>query len=177
MLRKTQILSWLVVLLLVLNAVTIGTIIYHQYQERRAAKELRITTAAGGQVLNGRFCRQVLGYSTDQMDEFREVNQAFRPTAMALTWQIDSLKEEMYTQLEQPSPDTTVLNALSLSIGELHGRLKYETYRFYIRMKSMSTEEQQEKLATAFRPLFKKEGLAAPGIHQQGPGWKRNQQE
>ena len=30
MLRKTQILTWLVVLLLVLNAVTIGTIIYHQ---------------------------------------------------------------------------------------------------------------------------------------------------
>ena len=67
MLRRNQILTWLVVLLLVLNAVTIGTIVYHQYQERKQARELRINTAAGGQALNGRFCRQVLGFNTEQM--------------------------------------------------------------------------------------------------------------
>ena len=37
MMRKTQILTWAVVLLLVTNAVTIGTIFYHNYRKAKKA--------------------------------------------------------------------------------------------------------------------------------------------
>lgn len=175
MLHNIKILRWLVLLLLVLNAATIGTIIYHQYQEKRAAKDIIINTPSGSNLLNGRFFRQELGFDTEQMDVFREANQQFRPATMEITWRIDSLKELMYKGLQEKVADTVRLNQLSAEIGVLHGRLKYETYRFYFRIKSVSNATQQEKLAAAFRPLFKNEGVTAPGPYRKGPAWKGNQ--
>jgi Spy/CpxP family protein refolding chaperone len=175
MLRNIKILRWLIFLLLLMNMVTIGTIVYHQYQEKKMAGDIRISTPSGTNLLNGRYCRQELGFTAEQMDEFRSINQQFRPATMELTWRIDSLKEEMYDQLTGPAADTASLNRLSAEIGELHGRLKYETYRFYIQLKEISNKDQQVKLANAFKPLFKNETVSAPGLHRQGPGWKRNQ--
>jgi hypothetical protein len=175
MLHNIKILRWLIFLLLLVNAVTIGTIVYHQYQEKKQARAIRISAPSGTNLINGRYCKQELGYTTEQMDEFRDINQQFRPATMELTWRIDSLKEEMYNQLTGPATDTTRLKQLSTDIGNLHGQLKYETYRFYIRLKEISTKDQQEKLAAAFKPLFKNETVTAPGLHRQGPGWKSNQ--
>lgn len=175
MLHNIKILRWLIFLLLLVNAVTIGTIVYHQYQEKRMARDIRISTPSGTNLLNGRYCRQELGFTTEQMDDFRDINQQFRPATMELTWRIDSLKEEMYNQLTGPATDTARLNQLSVEIGDLHGQLKYETYRFYIQLKEISNKDQQGKLAEAFKPLFKNESVTVPGLHRQGPGWKRNQ--
>ncbi|HOZ69482.1 MAG TPA: hypothetical protein PLU11_14280 [Chitinophagaceae bacterium] len=175
MLRKTQILTWLVVLLLVLNAVTIGTIIYHQRQEKKAISDISIGGYAGTNPLNGRFFRQEMGFNTQQMDVFRELNQAFRPASMEITFLIDSLKEVMYNQLTQAKSDSLQLQQLSEEIGALHSQLKKETVLFYIRLKEICTPDQQKQLAEVFKPLFITEHLTDHGNYRNGPGWKRKQ--
>lgn len=175
MLRKTQILTWMVVLLVVLNAVTIGTIIYHQRQEKNGAADLSIGTYGGANPLNGRFFRQEMGFNTRQMEAFRELNQAFRPASMEITFRIDSLKEEMYNQLTGGKADSLVLQKLAAEIGLLHGQLKIETVRFYIRLNALCDSQQQERLAAVFKPLFISEKLMDHGNYRNGPGWKRNQ--
>jgi hypothetical protein len=170
MLRKTQILTWLVVLLLVLNAVTIGTIIYHQRQEKKPASELSI----GTNPLNGRFFRQEMGFNAQQMEEFRELNQTFRPVSMEITFRIDSLKEEIYNKLTSGKTDSLQLQRLSDEIGTLHGQLKKETTRFYIRLSELCNSIQKVKLAEVFKPLFISEKLTDHRNYQNGPGWKRN---
>ena len=127
MLRKTQLLTWLVVLLLVLNAVTIGTIIYHQRQEKKGASDISIGSTAGTNPLNGRFFRQEMGFNSQQMEVFRELNQSFRPASMEITFRIDSLKGLMYNQLTQAKSDSLQLHQLSDEIGALHSQLKKET--------------------------------------------------
>ncbi|MBL7743680.1 MAG: hypothetical protein JNN00_09440, partial [Chitinophagaceae bacterium] len=117
--RKTQILTWLIVLLVVMNAVTIGTIIYHNYQEDQARDNIAINSGEGGNMLNGRFLKQTLGFNDEQMDAFRKANQQFRPFAMDVTNQIDSLKTAMFTELQKTEPDTLQLNAMSEQIGRL----------------------------------------------------------
>ncbi len=175
MLRKTQLLTWLVVLLLVLNAVTIGTIIYHQRQEKKAASELSIGTNGGTNPLNGRFFRQEMGFNSQQMDVFRELNQSFRPASMEITFRIDSLKEVMYNQLVQVKSDSVQLQQLSDEIGVLHSQLKKETVHFYIRLKEICNPDQQQQLAEVFKPLFISENLMDHGNYRNGPGWKRKQ--
>lgn len=175
MLRKTQILTWLVVLLLVLNAVTIGTIIYHQRQERKEVSALSIGTYGGTNTLNGRFFRQEMGFNAQQMEHFREMNQTFRPVSMEITFRIDSLKEEIYNNLTGGKTDSLQLDRLSDEIGTLHGQLKKETNRFYIRLSELCNSTQQEKLAEVFKPLFISEKLTDHRNYQKGPGWKRNQ--
>jgi hypothetical protein len=175
MLRKTQILTWLVVLLLVLNAVTIGAIIYHQRQEQKNVSSVTIDGYAGVNPLNGRFFRQELGFNNQQMETFRELNQRFRPITMEITFRIDSLKEEIYNLLTGGKADSLQLQKLSEEIGQLHGRLKNETVRFYVRLNALCDSQQKEKLAAVFKPLFISEKLVNHGNNRNGPGWKRNQ--
>ena len=175
MLSKTQILTWLVVLLLVLNAVTIGTIIYHQRQEKENESAIRIDGYAGINPLNGRFFRQELGFDSQQMDSFRELNQSFRPASMEIMFRIDSLKEDIYTRLTIGKTDSLQLQKSADEIGVLHGQLKKETIRFYIRLRELCNAEQQGKLAEVFKPLFISEKLTDHGNYRNGPGWKRNQ--
>jgi hypothetical protein len=171
--NKNQILTWGVVLLVIMNAVTIGTILYHNYKESQSTENIVITTGSEVNMLNGRFFRQTLGFTNQQMEAFRNVNQAFRPYAMDLTAEVDSLKSEMFNELQQASPDTLRLNSMSKQIGELHGQLKYETFHFYLNIKKICTPAQNAELEKAFLPLFKTENITTP--HQpRRRGWNTN---
>lgn len=172
--RKNQILTWAVVLLIIMNVVTIGTILYHNYSENQNNDNIGINTGSGVNMLNGRFFRQTLGFNEQQMDTFREINRSFRPSVMDLTFEIDSLKNGMFTELQKPAPDTLKLNSMSEQIGERHGRLKYETYKFYLSIKMVCTSEQTAELVKAFQPLFKSEGITTPPNHQRRRGPNRN---
>ncbi|HMT73006.1 MAG TPA: hypothetical protein PKA77_02995 [Chitinophagaceae bacterium] len=162
MMRKTQILTWAVVFLAVTNAVTIGTILYHNYQESQEKTNVAINSADGSNMINGRYLRQTLGFDAEQIASFREINQQFRPAVYDLTILIDSLKTNMFSEMQKSSPDTVLLRKLSASIGEMHGQLKYETYNFFLRLKNICTPEQAKELEKTFQPLFKTEGITHP---------------
>lgn len=171
--NRNQLLTWAVVLLVITNVVTVGTILYHNNQKSRATDNIAINTGAGVNMLNGQFFRQTLGFNEAQMNSFRDVNQVFRPAAMDLTYRIDSLKNEMFTILQNTTPDTARLNTMSKQIGELHGQLKYETYHFYLNIKKICSPAQSLELEKAFQPLFKNENITAPNGHRRR-GWNRN---
>ena len=175
MIRKTQILTWAVILLAILNAVTIGTILYHNYQENRKKDEIVINNNYGGNMINGRFLRQSLGFDGEQMSAFRDVNQVFRPAVLNLTISIDSLKTKMFTELQQAVQDTTVLNEMANQIGVLHGQLKYETYKFFISLKKVCKEDQVKELEKAFQPLFKSEEITTPPFQHRNRGLNKKQ--
>ena len=83
------------VLLVVMNISTIASVIYHNYQEQKLVEESIIID---GQNINGRFVRDKLGFDNEQLDAFREANHGFRPIARQVIFQIDSLKEQMFTE-------------------------------------------------------------------------------
>lgn len=174
---KTQLLIWGVVLLVILNAATIGAIVYHNYEEKRSERmDVLLPGPGGGNPLNGRFLKQELGFSQGQLSQFRELNQDFRPLAMDITLGIDSLKELMYDQMQAEHPDTNLVQQTADQIGKLHSNLKMETFRFYQQLRNICTKEQAGKLAAVFRPLFINEQT---GPHQgprfQGAGFRHQQ--
>lgn len=174
MIRKNKILTWAVILLVLLNAATIGTIIIQNYRSKQTTENIGINTGSGVNMLNGRFFREMLGFNEEQMASFRNINQAFRPYAMDLTYEVDSLKNEMFIELQNAVPDTIRLNSMSIKIGELHGKLKYKTYHFYLSIKKICSPVQSTALEKAFQPLFKKEEFTTSPNHQQRKGWNRN---
>ena len=159
MISKTKILIWLVVVLLLMNITTIGTIIYKNNQNEKDKNTIGIKSSTDINLFNGRYFRQTLGFNETQMSAFRNINQEFRPNALEITIQIDSIKNEMFTVLKETNPDTNQLNRLSNQIGDLHGLLKYETYRFYLSLKTICTAQQQSELEKSFRPLFTNETI------------------
>jgi len=165
--NKTKLLIWSVVLLVILNLTTIGTILYHNYREKADNKTIVLNTE-GNNMLNGRFFRQTLGFNEAQMDVFRNANREFRPKANGIILQIDSLKNEMFTELKKTKSDTVKLNALSHETGNLHAELKQETNRFYLKIKTVCTPQQLEQLQTTFTPLFRNAACDGKGMGGQG---------
>jgi Spy/CpxP family protein refolding chaperone len=169
---KLKWMIWAIVVLFLMNAATLGTILYHNYKQVTPTD--RITSAApyAGNALNGRFFRQTLGFTNGQMDGFRNANEKFRPQTAALTLSIDSLKAEMFKEMGKANPDTLRLNALSNEIGNLHSELKRETYQFFLKIRTVCTEEQASQLEKVFEPLFVNENISTgPRGHQRG--WNR----
>jgi len=167
--NKTKLLTWAVVLLVVLNLTTIATILYHNYKES-AEKETIVLGNESNDRLNGRFFRQTLGFNNKQMETFRDANREFRPNANTIIFQIDSLKSEMFTELEKTHSDSLRLNNLSRETGNLHAELKIETNRFYLKIKSVCTPEQLKKLQITFTPLFRNVPCDGKGMGGQGKG-------
>ncbi|MEI6752229.1 MAG: hypothetical protein WCK78_03585 [Paludibacter sp.] len=178
--NKTKLLIMAVVLLVVLNLTTIATILYHNYKES-AEQEVIVLGNESNNNLNGRFFRQTIGFDNSQMMTFREANREFQPKANGIIFQIDSLKNEMFSELKKAKSDTVKLNNLSLNTGALHAQLKKETNRFYLKIKTVCTAQQLKQLQTTFTPLFcntacNDKGLCGPGIGQGHRHGFRNQQ-
>lgn len=163
MVTKNKILIWIIVLLVVLNLSTIASILFHNYQERKRTEN---SIVIEGQNINGRFIRDHVGFNNEQLDAFRDANHGFRPFARQIIFKIDSLKREMFTELKKQVSDTTKLAGISGEIGDLHGELKLRTFRYYLRLKAISTPEQLPKLEKMFVPLFSNERINS------GPGWQ-----
>ena len=164
--NRNQLLTWAVVLLILTNVATVGTILYNRYKVSAAADNIAINSGSGVNMLNGKFFRQTLGFTHEQMDSFRDINQVFRPSAMDLTYGVDSLKTAMYNELQKAAPDTVRLNNLSWQIGEMHGKLKYKTFHFYLNLKKICSPAQSIELEKAFQPLYKTENITITNQHR-----------
>ena len=159
------------VLLSVLNLFTIGSLLYHYYQEKNEQKPVVITNGAGNS-LNGQFFRHKVGFDDAQIEKFRTINHLYNPLANDIVLTIDSLKNALFTELNSTSTDTVKLNALSEKIGEYHAQLKRNTNNYYMQIQSIATPEQREIIKQAFLPLFKDENLRMRGG---GRGWGKGE--
>jgi uncharacterized membrane protein len=171
--RKTTWLVWAIVILFLMNAATLGTIVYHNSkQQAQKPDTTAVAESFSGNVINGRFFRQTLGFDNQQMAAFQAANREFRPQTMDITLGIDSLKVAMFAEMRRQTPDTVKLSDLSKQIGQMHTLLKQKTWQFYLKLKAVSTEQQASQLEKAFEPLFINENLQATphGFHQ---GWRK----
>lgn len=150
--NKTQILSWSVVLLVVLNLATVGTI-WFQKQNRSAPQQMMLLDE-NGTTLSAQNLPQQMGLNTTQTEQFKRSNQKFQPIARQIILRIDSLKTELFTELQKPQSDTSRLNRLSAEVGECHTRLKQATNAYYLEMKEVCTPEQLQLLENTFTPLY-----------------------
>ena len=157
--KTNKILWFAVALLIILNLATIGTILYRNQQNKD--DNLAIVLDENQQnPLAGRFFRQELGFNDAQMEVFREANREFQYIANDLIFEIDSLKREMFEELNKPQSDSMRLNSLSAHLGSHHTELKNITNNFYLKIKSVCDSSQCEQLQRAFLPLFR-DGTAA----------------
>jgi len=168
---------WAIVILAVMNISTLATIMYNNYQSIKTEtisvsdqKQLE----ADSEKFSGRYFRDQLNLSSEQMDKFKEINPVFRPKARYITIELVEKRKQMLVEMSGANSDTTRLNALSDSIGQLHSDLKKITYRYYLEIKGICNQEQQSKLEQLFGEMFTNDsqlgnpGSGGPRGRQQG---------
>lgn len=165
--KTVKILWWVISLLVVLNLTTIGTILLRNRES--SSDNIAIVLDENRQnPLTGRYFRQTLGFDDAQMNIFREAHRHFQYAANDLIFEMDSMKNEMFAELNSPTPDTIRLNNLSEQVGSHHAELKNITNAFYLKLRTVCDSAQCAQLQQAFLPLFR------DGTMNRGRGYQWN---
>ena len=146
-------LIWIIVILLVANLTTIGSIIYHAYFQQNISQ---ITQEKQIEIPNshlGRFFRDELNLTKEQHQQFRKLRQKFHVEANVKTAKMQVKRNEIMLELGKEKSDTIYLNGLAKDIGDLHEELKHLTFDYYLDMKSICDEEQKGKLFQVFSAM------------------------
>lgn len=166
-----------------MNISTIVTMLFHKKQETKAEEITlqEITTGSGSSMkYSGRWFRDELGLTREQMKEFSGFNPSFRQKAGYINRQLTETRKLMLDEMAAENSDTMKLNILADSIGMLHSELKKATYSYYLEFKRICTPEQNEKLMRVFDEMFEGNvpsggrGRGMQGGRGRGMHWRNN---
>ncbi len=165
----SRILIYAVIFLAVLNVTTFITIGYHIYHPGTMIEQ-QMTGSSINRNYNGRYFRDRLQLDKDQMNEFRSINDNFRTKARTINLNLQHCRQEMMNEMQNDNVDTSKLNALSDSIGQLHKSLKIDTYKYYIAIKKICNQKQSNELNSMFDEFFIGNGMhhGQHEIHRRG---------
>jgi hypothetical protein len=159
--NKSRWMAWAIVILAVMNIATIITVIYNRNQagnEKAGIQNNQAETETTSISYSGRWFRDQLNFSSEQMARFAEFNPVFRGNVRNINMELNLLRQKMLSEMTAEDCDTIRLNILSDSIGILHSNLKKATYKYYIDIKNICDRQQQEKLEQLFGGMFAGDG-------------------
>lgn len=170
--NKFRILIVMVIVLLTLNIATIVSLLYHTMLEKKEIASVNDPNHSAVVADQGtRFFGQQLGLDSSQIEKFREVNREYNRIINGIAFDLEKLRREMVDEMAAKIPDKSKLQSISREIGSKHEEMKNRTIDYYLMMKSICTEEQQEKLYSLFLERVQKEEPA--GSHPgRGNGWR-----
>lgn len=155
--NKSRWMVWAIVVLAIMNITTLLTILYNRNQSVEAGS-VTITEQAQSEDssvrYSGRYFRDQLGFSRDQMNRFVIFNPVFRQQARSININLERIRLQMLTEMAAKNSDSNKLNMLSDTIGYLHSNLKKLTYGYYLEIKNICNLEQQKKLEQLFGEMF-----------------------
>ena len=105
-------------------------------------------------MLVGHYFHDQLSFNSEQMSRFVEFNPVFRENVSCINMNLNTLRQKMLSEMASGKYDTIRLNTLSDSIGILHANLKKVTYKYYLEIKNICDQQQQEKLEQLFSRMF-----------------------
>lgn len=162
-----RILIWIIVILVATNLSMGISFWYHNQQEKEVVTNVNEQVTMPSEQRT-RFFRDQLGLSPEQVDVFRELNREFNPSAHRISDRMEALRIEMVEEMGKREPSKEVLDSIAEEIGNNHSALKQLTIQYYLGMKKVCTDQQQEKLKEIFLEVSKsKEDLSLP---QRGSG-------
>jgi hypothetical protein len=167
--NKNRWMTWAIVFLALMNLATVLTIVYQRNKvgkEEVVSEPEQVQSESSSIKYSGRYFRDQLNLSRDQMNRFVEFNPLFREHVRNINYDLNSVRQKMIAEMTSKNCDTIKLIRLSESIGLLHADLKKVTYRYYLDIKNICNQQQQKKLEQLFSVMF----VSDEGMGQYGRG-------
>jgi len=159
--NKYRLMVWVVAVLALMNIATIITVIYNRNQtgsEKIFDGDNLNQVETTSTLYSGRWFRDQLNLNREQMSMFVEFNPLFRENVRNINNDLNSLRQQMLSEMAADNNDTRRLNTLSDSIGYLHADLKKVTYKYFLEIKNICDKQQQQKLELVFASMFASDG-------------------
>lgn len=111
-------------------------------------------SASGEQDFIGRGVCRRLDFSSDQKDAAQKMESDYRQKLTEELSQLDSLRGVMIRTLIQNPKNDSLLNKTSATIGNHHGQMKLISIAHIQQLRSICTDEQNQKLNTMLEELL-----------------------
>ncbi|MFW6246101.1 MAG: periplasmic heavy metal sensor, partial [Tangfeifania sp.] len=128
--------------------------LYHNQQDKMPDGQFEQAAIEVPTQQRVRFFRDQLNLSREQVDSFRVLNRDFNRTAWDITHELQTLRFKMVQELGALNPNREELDSISSEIGLLHKELKNETIDYYLAMREMCDENQQQELNEIFMAML-----------------------
>jgi Spy/CpxP family protein refolding chaperone len=164
---------WAIIALALMNVTTFATILVNRGRTVKTGMLHLPEQAYSDRTslrYSGRYFRDHLGLTREQMSRFTEFNPVFRRNAREINISLAELRRQMMIEMSAETSDTVKLNTISDSIGRLHSRLKKISWEYYLDLKNICNKEQEAKLEEMFGSMFTPDGQE----FRRGPGGFRN---
>jgi len=165
---KNKLLIWLVLILVLANAVTIGTFWLNRKKEED--HELPRGTTAD-------FLIRELNLDAKQQEQYREFIDEHRQTVQPIREAIRKKKDSLFGLLGQHSPEADSIRTriLSGSLLEKFRDLEQVTFDHFQKLRAICTPEQQKKFDAIIKQAMAMMAPAGPpeGPHGPGPNGER----
>jgi len=155
--NKTAIYIIIIIFLLVTNIATIVTTVSLNKQKQEADEAPPVIELPRDSRIG--FFHNQIGIRNEQLQVFNNYNRQFNSEAGRLSERMEELRLKMVEELALEEPDTTLLNEIASEFGQLHKEMKKLTIDYYFNLKSVSDEEQRERLHFMFRDMLNPEGV------------------
>ena len=155
--NKSAIYIIIIIFLLVTNIATIVTTVSLNKQENKKATPPPVIELPRDRRIG--FFNDQLGIRDEQLPAFNNYNREFNIEAGQLSEKMEELRNQMVEEMASENPDTALLDNIASEFGTLHREMKKLTMDYYFNLKSVSDEEQKERLHLMFRDMLNPEGV------------------
>jgi hypothetical protein len=162
---KTNILIWVVLLLLVLNVAVIATIFYTRYRQHKILMRPPAELFKHNE-RPGLYLRNELGFTEEQFTGLSAVRMNYQKAVSEINIQIDEKRNEYWNELMKKNPDTKTLALFADSIGAWHAKLINETGNYYSSIRKLCNDKQLQNLNTFFMQTIQVNNNSM--MHQRG---------
>ena len=162
-LTSNRILYWIIAFLIMTNAATIGTILYHNYKfkkhlEHRGKRKYKFDKKEHKQreARIDKMFRNQLKLTDEQTENFKLHRKRFSSKAKTLMYDMHIERKNFLQELSNNEVDTLEIKQIAQRLGDLHKQMKIETMYFYMQLNEECTTEQKTKLAKIFTRFIRR---------------------
>lgn len=173
---KYRTLLWLIVILFTMNITMLISFIFHNTASRNTEVTLTEVPSDIRADRGARQFRDKLNLDADQLIQFREINREYNRAAGQITRQLDFLRIDMINELGKQNTDMVKIREINHQFGQYHEQLKNLTADYYLKLKVLINEEQQQELYKIFRGMVQADETSTPPgqRRRRGRGFLRN---
>jgi len=167
---KYRTLIWLVIILAVFNVATLTTIFWNTRMRPSFPPNMP------REEIQGFMFDSQLNFSTEQKNNIRDLEHAFRESSREIVAKMALNRDEMINELAKDLPSEEKLHELSIELGKYHSELKMQQLQFLKQLKQSCTPEQKvlfQKLLKNVFPTKPPRGYGEQHRRGQGKGYHK----
>jgi len=147
--QSYKILVWLVVALLILNLSALGAMLWFRNSPPPPPKKpYSMNQDKPGMRFHDTYISEEVGFNDQQLEQFKELRNYHLEDIKRISDEIEKTKQLQFKAVRQDNTDATLLDSLNKRMGELHYLWSRSSGDFLLKVKSICTEEQRDKMFT-----------------------------